>query len=168
MWPRWPPGRMPPEGWQAPDAVAYARVLADSFRRLTGRPILGLPDPADDAALAAALYAAPFPLVSHGTEADPVFRYGNAAALRLWEMGWDAFTRLPSRQSAEPDPEVQADRDRLLAEARERGWTEGYRGIRISAGGRRFRILDTILWTVTDAEGRIQGQAARIGRVEAL
>lgn len=157
---------MRPEGWRAAEAVAYARVLAESFRRLTGAPILGHADPQDDLDLAGALYAAPFPLVSHGTGADPVFRYGNAAALKLWEMGWDEFTRLPSRRSAEDDPAVQADRDRLLAEARARGWTAGYRGIRISSTGRRFRILETVLWTVTDAAGRVQGQAARIGRVD--
>lgn len=156
---------MPPDGWMTDSAVAYARLLADSYQRLTGAALLGHPAPDDDRALAAALFAAAFPVVSHGTEADPVFRYGNAAALRLWEMDWAGFTRLPSRLSAEDDPAVQADRDRLLAEARVKGWTDGYRGIRISSTGRRFRIRDTILWTVTDHAGQLHGQAARIGRV---
>lgn len=156
---------MPLEGWQTEAAVDYARLLSDSYQRLTGAPILGLAAPDDDRALAAALFALPLPVVSHGTEVDPLFRYGNAAALALWEMGWDSFTRLPSRLSAEDDPAVQADRDRLLAEARERGWTDGYRGIRISASGRRFMILDTVLWTVRDVAGRVHGQAARIGRI---
>ena len=36
--------------------------------------------------LAEALFHHPQPLVSHGVQADPVFRYGNAAALSLWQM----------------------------------------------------------------------------------
>lgn len=159
---------MPPDGWMTDSAVAYARLLADSYQRLTGAALLGHPAPDDDRALAAALFAASFPVVSHGTEADPVFRYGNAAALRLWEMDWAGFTRLPSRLSAEDDPAVQTDRDRLLAEARAKGWTDGYRGIRVSARGRRFLILDTVLWTVRDAAGHVHGQAARIGQVQPL
>jgi len=134
---------------------AYARLLAESFARLTGRD---LGDP----------WTRPDPIVSHGVEVDPIFRWANPAALALWEMGWDAFTRLPSRQSAADTPDVQADRARLLHEARERGWVTGYRGFRVSATGRRFAIEDTVLWTVRDAAGVIHGQAALICRVDRL
>jgi hypothetical protein len=134
---------------------AYARLLAESFARLTGRD---LGDP----------WTRPDPIVSHGVEADPIFRWANPAALALWEMGWDAFTRLPSRQSAADAPDVQADRARLLAKAREQGWVTGYRGIRVSATGRRFAIDDTVLWTVRDAAGVMHGQAALICRVDRL
>ena len=134
---------------------AYARLLAESCARLTGRD---LGDP----------WTRPDPIVSHGVEADPIFRWANPAALALWKMDWDQFTRLPSRQSAADTAEVQADRSRLLAEAREQGWVSGYRGIRVSATGRRFAIDDTVLWTVRDAAGVIHGQAALICRVERL
>lgn len=134
---------------------AYARLLAESFARLTGE---ALGDP----------WTRPDPIVSHGTEADPIFRWANPAALALWEMDWDSFTRLPSRQSAADTPEVQADRSRLLDEARRNGWVTGYRGIRVSASGRRFAIDDTVLWTVRDAMGMIHGQAALIRRVDRL
>lgn len=134
---------------------AYARLLAESFARLTGE---ALGDP----------WARPDPIVSHGTEADPIFRWANPAALALWEMDWNAFTRLPSRQSAADTPEVQADRSQLLKEAWRKGWVTGYRGIRVSASGRRFAIDDTVLWTVRDAKGVIHGQAALIRRVDRL
>lgn len=134
---------------------AYARLLAESFTRLTGTP---LGDP----------WARPDPIVSHGVQADPIFRWANPAALALWEMDWETFTRLPSRQSAADTADVQADRSRLLAEAREKGWVSGYRGIRVSATGRRFAINDTVLWTVRDADGVIHGQAALIRRVDPL
>ena len=152
--------------WPAPEAVGYAALLVESFRRLTGRALLeGDLSPFD---LAERLFHHPQPLVSHGTEADPVFRYGNAAALALWQMDWPDFTRLPSRHSAQPDPDIQSDRAALLARALQTGWVDDYSGIRISAKGQRFRIADTILWTVTDAQGARHGQAALIGSVAML
>jgi hypothetical protein len=143
--------------------VAYARLLAQSLHRLTGRAMVDLSLP--DTALAAALWTMPLPLVSHGTESDPVFRHANRAALTLWEMDWDRFTRLPSRHSAEAETGIQTDRSALLARALQQGWVDGYDGLRISATGRRFRISDTLLWTVTDPFGTPHGQAALIGRV---
>ena len=134
---------------------AYAKLLAESFERLTGR---ALGDP----------WGLAQPLVSHGTQADPIFRYANPAALTLWEMDWDRFTQTPSRQSAQDDPAIQNDRSAYLAQAAARGFVSDYQGIRISATGRRFRIAETTLWTVTDTAGLCHGQAALIGRVETL
>jgi len=135
--------------------LGYAKLLADSFERLTGQ---ALGDP----------WTLAQPLVSHGIEADPIFRYANPAALNLWEMDWDSFTKLPSRLSAQDDPAIQTDRSSYLAQAAAKGFVSDYQGIRISATGRRFRIADTILWTVTDTTGIRHGQAALIGRVERL
>ena len=74
------------------------RLIVESYARLTGRQ---LPlAPADD--LATALWLAPAAIVAHGTEPDPVFFYGNRLALELFGMNFAAFTRLPSRFSAEP------------------------------------------------------------------
>ena len=135
--------------------LGYAKLLADSFERLTGQ---ALGDP----------WTLAQPLVSHGIEADPIFRYANPAALALWGMDWDSFTKLPSRLSAQDDPAIQTDRSSYLAQAAAKGWVSDYQGIRISAKGRRFRICQTILWTVTDRSGTRHGQAALIGRTEAL
>ena len=77
----------------APGAVAYNRLMADSFQRFTGLPILTGADALSDVALAEAMFAADAAIVSHGVEADPVFRYANARALALWEMDWAACPR---------------------------------------------------------------------------
>ena len=148
-----------PQPHLAPEAAAYAALLAYSFHRQTGLTL-----PAD----ASALWLHPQPLVSHGSEADPIFRYANAAALALWQMDWHSFTQLPSRRSAEADPEIQSDRSALLSAALAKGHVADYQGIRISAKGQRFRISNTILWTVTDAAGQKHGQAALIGSVTLL
>lgn len=152
----------------SPATRAYARLLADSFARTVGRDLIPGYGAMDDGTLTAALRDMAAPLVSHGTEPDPIFRYANTAALTLWQMEWDPFTRLPSRRSAEAEPDIQGDRARLLKAALEKGWVSDYQGIRISAKGRRFLIRDTVLWTVTDKQGQRHGQAALIGRVDPL
>ncbi|MDI7774451.1 MEKHLA domain-containing protein [Asticcacaulis sp. EMRT-3] len=140
----------------------YARLLAKSFARLTGQLLVAGAEDLSDSALAESLFAAPQAIVSHGTQTDPVFRYANAQALSLWEMDWEAFTRLPSRLSAEARGDVQADRDALLREALGKGWVDSYSGVRISSTGRRFMIDQTVLWNVTDEDGVRHGQAAFI------
>ncbi|MGB3148066.1 MAG: MEKHLA domain-containing protein [Paracoccaceae bacterium] len=153
--------------YRRPEVQAHCRILAESFQRLTGEPLApGLA--ADDPDLARTLYEMPQPLVAHGTEADPIFCYANRAALTLWAMTWEEFTCLPSRLSAEPAADIQSDRDRYLAEAREKGWVADYNGIRIAATGQRFRISRTRLWTVTDRDGGARGQAALIGAWQPL
>ncbi|WP_031238821.1 MEKHLA domain-containing protein [Asticcacaulis sp. AC466] len=151
---------MPP--FLIPAVSAYNRLMAQSFHRFTGQFIV--PDAAvlPDHELARALFDAPQAIVSHGIEADPIFRYANAQALELWEMDWAAFTRLPSRLSAEGTPDIQSDRDALLRAALETGGIDYYAGVRVSANGQRFEIRNTVLWNVVDTEGVRHGQAAFI------
>ena len=147
-----------------PPVQAYNRLMAQSFQRFTQASILGETDTASlsDAELARAMFDAPQAIVSHGTEADPIFRYANAAALKLWEMDWADFIRLPSRLSAEATADIQSDRDTLLKAALAKGWVDDYSGIRISRTGRRFDIQKTVLWNVVDANDLRHGQAAFI------
>lgn len=136
--------------------IAHSQLLLDSFARLVGRELIdraGSPH-----TQAEQLFRSAFVVVSHGTEADPVLNYGNAAALALWEMDWETFTRTPSRLTAEP---VHRDeRARLLARTRDQGFVDDYSGIRISRSGRRFRIERAIVWNLVDAAGAPCGQAA--------
>ena len=54
----------------------------------------------------------------------------------------------------------RSQREKLLADAKEKGYSDGYYGIRISSGGRRFEIRNVLLWSVTDEQGSYRGQAA--------
>jgi PAS domain-containing protein len=143
--------------WQRPDVAAYSLLLADSFLRWKKEPLL--PNIARES-LAQALYCAPFALVSHDTQDDPVFRYANQTALRLFGMTWDEFTEMPSRLSAEPM--VAEERQRLLDEAKRKGYVDTYEGVRIAKDGTRFLIRDTVLWNVTDQTATSHGQACVI------
>ncbi len=138
-------------------AVRRCRILSDSFARLLGRPLLA-DLPANDHALARALYDAPVVIVSHGIEVDPVFWFANRTAQRLWELDWSAFTRMPSRQSAEPDE--RTIRDALLQRVAIQGFIDDYQGVRISSRGRRFRIASAVVWNLHDGHGERVGQAA--------
>ena len=133
-----------------------AALLLDSYRHWTGRELLT--PAADPAETARRLFLAPFVVVAHGPDPDPCFDYGNEAALKLFELDWEAFIQLPSRQSAEPAN--CKDRAELLARVQRDGYIDDYSGIRISARGRRFRIERALVWNLIDTDSRHLGQAA--------
>lgn len=110
------------------------------------------------AEMAQRLFEAPFVLIAHGTEVDPIFNYANRRALEQWQLDWDTFTQMPSRRTAEPM--LQAERDRLLAQAAQQGYVAHFTATRITPAGQRFRIENGLLWNVIDPEGHDWGQAA--------
>lgn len=130
--------------------------MLDSYESLLGRPLVDREG--SDLVAAERLYRAAFVVVAHGTGPDPILTYGNSAALALWEMHADAFTRTPSRLTAEP---VHRDeRARLLERTLRDGFVDDYSGVRISRTGRRFRIERAIVWNLIDVAGEHVGQAA--------
>ena len=144
--------------------LAHTQLLARSLRQWTGRELL--PGVTDARELARRVFAAPFVLVSHGTEADPILNYGNQTALTLWEMSWAELTSTPSRFTAEaPNREERA---RLLAEVTRRGFIDNYSGVRIAKSGRRFRIARATVWNLLAAAGAPCGQAAMFEQWEFL
>jgi hypothetical protein len=150
--------------WQTSFVLAQTQILAHSLKHWTGRELL--PGDFSPAEFAEKVFHAPFVLVSHGTEADPVLNYGNAAALALWEMSWAELTRTPSRLTAEtPNREERA---RLLAAVTARGFIDDYSGVRISKIGRRFNISRATVWNLISENGRPCGQAAMFREWEFL
>jgi len=133
---------------------SHALMMSNSFQRLLGYPLLGI----DNKRLAEALFYAPFVLLSHNTDDEPLFNYANAKGLALFELDWQQLIQLPSRSSAETIN--QAERDKSLAQVNKQGFMKNYQGIRISASGKRFLIQDAILWNLHDEQGAYQGQAA--------
>lgn len=133
--------------------AARIGLIADSFARLSGRPLV-----APDADLVAALWTAPQAIVAHGIEPDPLFFFGNRAALRKFETTAAEFVGMPSRLSAEAPR--RDERQTLLDRVARDGFIDDYAGIRISARGTRFAIRDAMVWNFIDEAGGCHGQAA--------
>ncbi|MEB3233360.1 MAG: MEKHLA domain-containing protein [Leptolyngbyaceae bacterium] len=152
--------------------VDHINLLRQSFQRYVGQDMVHhafpLADGAKwakdgaengaDGAIAAAIFAAPFVVLSHDATADPVFTYANQTAMALFEMTWDEITALPSRLSAEPPN--RDERSRLLHKVTTQGYCTDYSGVRISKTGRRFMIKDVTVWNLVDSTGVYHGQAA--------
>jgi len=145
-------------------AINHCKLLTESFYSLTGSRLLEAK--LDGMELVEKMYTAPFVVVSHGTETDPIFNFANLKAQELWEMSWDEFVKMPSRLSAEKIS--QDERQRLLERAMTFGFISDYRGVRISKSGKRFRILNTTLWNLIDSGKTYKGQAAMFGEWEFL
>jgi hypothetical protein len=136
--------------------IDHIRLLRRCLRELTGRDLVG--GEPTDADAAEAVFRAPFVLLSHNRDPDPILTYGNLRAMDLFEISWEELRRMPSRLTAEaPDREERA---RLLARVAERGFIDDYAGIRVSRSGKRFRIERATIWNLTGADGRFCGQAA--------
>ena len=132
---------------------AFFGLLAGSYARLTGSPLVAPGDGADWL-----YHEAPFAVLAHDGEADPRFVYANRTAQACFEYPWDEFVTLPSRLSAEaPD---RAERQRLLDDVARSGFVSNYSGIRVAKSGRRFRIADGVVWQLIDTDGALHGQAA--------
>jgi len=140
-----------PPAWREPARAARISLIAESFARLLGRPLV-------EEGSIETLWEAPDVIVAHGTGSDPVFFFGNRAAVDLFETTPEAFTAMPSRLSAE-EP-LRAERAELLARVTRDGFVDDYSGVRISAKGRRFTVRNGIVWNLMDANGQVQGQAA--------
>ncbi|WP_066426214.1 MEKHLA domain-containing protein [Anabaena sp. 4-3] len=141
--------------WQQPAIILHSQRLMKSFQHWLGKSLLDVNGSLEE--VAQQLFTAPFVLVSHGIEPDPIFNYGNLKALELWGLSWEEFTKMASRKTAEEI--VQQERDRLLAEAATQGFSY-FSGVRITSTGKRFHIQDGILWNLLDEQHQYCGQAA--------
>ncbi len=131
-------------------------LLRKSLRHYTSRDLVDAKLTGVDAAKE--VFYAPFVVLSHDTAKDPIFTYANRIALEIFEMTWQEFTVLPSRQSAEALN--QQKRAQVLETVAGKGFIDGYSGIRISKSGKRFLIENATLWNLVDNKGRYCGQAA--------
>ena len=142
---------MMPPAW-----IDHTQILLDSYRHWLGCELV--PRDGDLADQARRLFDAPFIVVSHGTQDDPILNYGNQAALDLWQIDIPTLLTTPSRMTAEPLH--RDERARLLDRTRREGYADDYSGIRIATSGRRFRIEQAVVWNLRGPAGEHAGQAA--------
>ncbi|WP_297296512.1 MEKHLA domain-containing protein [uncultured Methylovirgula sp.] len=140
-----------------PIDCALSDLIISSYRRVVGAALL--PQDVPEAEQDKWLYEnAPFCVLAHNNDSDPLFIYANEAAQRCFEYSLEEFLVLPSRLSAEA-PE-RLERQRLLDSVARNGFAAGYTGVRVAKSGRRFWIENGIVWQLIDDHGAIHGQAA--------
>jgi len=144
--------------WQTESIIRLSNTIIRSFQERLQYPLAGLPEHASEQALAQALYDAPYVVLAHDGGSDPRFTYANLSAQKLWELEWDEFIGLPSRYSAEPD--LREVRAAMLERVQRDGYIDDYQGIRISKTGQRFELGKTVVWNLSESDGRYCGQAA--------
>jgi hypothetical protein len=147
---------LPPQ-YREPAIAARIALIAESFQRLLGQPLV----PAATN-IAEALWNAPQVILAHDTEPDPLFFFANKAALARFEADLGSLIGIPSRLSAEAPN--RAERQALLDRVSRDGFIDDYAGVRISLTGQRFRIEQASVWNLIDADGTIAGQAAAFDR----
>lgn len=151
-----------------PDLIdAWSRqstALLNSYYALFGQELISRTHhPTRDAEC---LFTAPFAVISHGVESDPLLNFANKFALDLWEFDPVTLRTTPSRLTAEV--KAQDEREKILTETRQKGFFKNYEGIRISASGKRFMILNVTIWNITGVCGEPLGQAATFMNWRAL
>lgn len=147
---------MPLPIWKQPEIILWSQILVKNYQQLLARELIDTNQTPEQ--LAKDLFEAPFVIVSHGTEADPILNYGNDTALEVWSFTWDELIKTPSRLTAEPV--MRNNRAAILKEVAEQGYTENYQGVRVSATGQRFLMKNAVIWNLTDDLGQQCGQAA--------
>ena len=142
-----------PEEFRTPEAARRIALVAASFKRLLGRALVPAgPD------LVEALWRAPLAIVAHGTEPDPLFFFGNQAALTAFKAEPGQFAGMPSRLSAEAP--LHDERRALLDRVSKQGFIDDYSGIRVTMTGEHFHIENAVVWNLIDEAGVRHGQAA--------
>jgi hypothetical protein len=150
--------------WKDPAWIAKTQLMLNSYRHWLKIELMPRVGTIEEQSRA--LFEAPFVVVAHGTQADPVLCYANRKALDLWEMDIETLLQTTSRMTAEP---VHRDeRARMLNRTTRDGYVEDYSGIRISKTGRRFFIKSAIVWNLIDEAENYRGQAATFSSWEPL
>ncbi len=136
--------------------LKQAAMILKSHRHWLHRPLLDPALPAKEQARQ--LYHAPFIVLAHTGDSEPVFCYGNIRALDLFELTWPELIDRPSRLSA--GDEQQPNRQLFLETVAKQGYADDYQGIRVTKSGRLFRFQNATLWNLIDNNQQYCGQAA--------
>ncbi len=138
-------------GW-----IQHSQYIIESYKSLLGYPLIEAHG--SETEQAKSLFNAPFVVVSHGTQADPLLNYANRVAMQLWKISIPTLLKTPSRMTAEAMH--RDERANLLARTTRDGFVDDYRGIRIATDGQRFLIERATVWNLADTSGHYVGQAA--------
>jgi MEKHLA domain len=105
-----------------------------------------------------------FGVLSHGTQVDPIYNYGNCASLELFGYPLDILCQTPSRYSTVES--LMEDRDQIIRSIESVGHGPISNALRVTSDGKLFVMRSAYLWNVYDDSGRRIGLAALYDRSE--
>lgn len=126
------------------DKSRHVSILDMSLKKLTGRGVydrMNIPQ----GALQEVLSNNRFVLISHGTQKDPIYNFGNTACLEAFVRTWQELCRIPSRESVVTRSQDDALRIELMNNVTNNGFVEGATGIRVTGDGRLIRLVDAVV-----------------------
>eukprot|EP00271_Cylindrocystis_brebissonii_P002248 TRINITY_DN12699_c0_g1_i1.p1 TRINITY_DN12699_c0_g1~~TRINITY_DN12699_c0_g1_i1.p1 ORF type:complete len:256 (-),score=42.92 TRINITY_DN12699_c0_g1_i1:548-1315(-) len=145
----------PPLPYLSGEVIMHSLAVIDSYFRATGKPIF--PSSVEISVAAKALWELPRVVVTQGTEEDPLYNYGNKAALDLFEMDWPTFTSSVARKWA---PEEEQTAHSELVKSAVQGVQDIGGLVRVTSSGQTFKISQGAWWALTTLDGEPFGQGA--------
>lgn len=126
-------------------------LIAESFARLSGRPLVDI----SPAGFEQAMWEAPRAIAAYGIGLEPRFFYGNRVMLELLGMTANEFIGTISRHQAEPV--LREERERMIDGLAQHDIVDVYAVVGIAANGRRFAISNAQIWNLIDRKGARHG-----------
>lgn len=148
------------------DIVTHVKLVDASLGNLTGRSVavrMGL-DPSSSDIYESICNSERYVLISHGTEDEPIFNFGNVAALTAFFRSWESLIAMPSAKSVVLRSVDEEMRIQLMQKVTDDNFVEGASGIRIRDDGTYLKFMDAVVWNCFDEEGCKIGQAAFFDR----
>lgn len=149
------------------DLISHVTLLDRSLKRLTGQGIfdrIGVKPSSPKGIYNTVCLNERFVLISHGTESNPIYNFGNVAALQAFARSWDDI-KIPSAESVVLRSQDEVLRKELMRKVTENGFVEGASGIRVRGDGKFIKLVDAVVWNCYDADDSTYiGQAAFFDR----
>jgi len=136
--------------------IALLKEVDNCFLKLSGKRLPTPPDVIDRYTWID--QEAPYSILVHDTQSDPVYIYVNQRAISCFKYTLEEFLTTPSRLSATES--TQDERNHLFDTARKNGIAYNYTGPRVDKYGNIFNINDCIVWEVRKNDGTKIGEAA--------
>ena len=105
-----------------------------------------------------------FGILSHGTQEDPIYNYGNQASLILFDQTLENLCKTPSRYSTVES--LMDDREQLIQQINDAGYGTISDAVRTTTKGKLFVIQTIWIWHVYHPDGRRIGLAALYDRAK--
>jgi len=144
------------------DVPRHIILLDKSLKDKTGRGVfdrMAIKREAELDDIAAVNKNERFVLISHNTEDNPIYNYGNIACLSTFSRSWEELCQIPSSESVVFKSVDHALREKLMKKVTDEGFVEGASGIRTRGDGRFIQLRGAVVWNCYNEEGVYYGQA---------